>query len=609
MATPDQISKIALRLRNHVLKMTTAAGSGHPTSCLSCAEIMAALFFHEMKYDIHDPNNWGNDEFVLSKGHAAPILWAVYAEAGIIPKNELLNLRKITSNLEGHPTPRMPWVKVATGSLGQGFPAAVGMAWAMRQGKSPGRVYCLLGDSECAEGSVWEAANIAAHEKLTNLVVIVDMNRLGQTGPTMHEHETTTYIKKFEAFGFDCVSINGHNIGHIITALEKARTSTKPIAIIAKTLKGKGVSYMQDINGWHGKAASSEELEKALKELGPVPDVDAKKLVNTRPKIPQPSMKWIGKFKTSNYAKPAATRDGFGKALVTLGRMNNGIIAVDADVRNSTREEWFFKEFPERSVNCFIAEQAMVGFAMGLAAKGFIPFPSSFSCFLTRAADFIRMAELSDLNLKFVGSHSGVSIGEDGPSQMGLEDLALFRSIPGSVVLYPSDAVSAEYCTQLLAQHKGMGYLRTARMETPNIYSEKDKFGIGGSTILKKSKKDSATIVAAGVTVHEALTAHTELAKQGISVRIIDTYSVQPLDVKTLTQSAIETKGNVLVVEDHYAAGGLGEAVAMALSGKAHVTHLCIRERPRSGKPRELLEMYGISADHIVKTVKTRIRK
>lgn len=603
MATPSQLRDIALRLRIHSLEMTTAAGSGHPSSCMSMAEISSVLFFHEMKYDPKDRNNFGNDEFVLSKGHAAPILYAAWAEAGILPLKRLNTLRKISSDLEGHPTPLLPWVKAATGSLGQGICVAVGMAMAMRIGGSPGRVYCVLGDGECAEGSVWEAANTAAHHNVSNLVAVIDVNRLGQNGETIHAHDAEAYVKKFKAFGWGAVAVDGHDVEQLMNAFSWARKSNRPVAVIARTIKGKGVGFIEGRPDWHGRALTQQELALAFKEIGQMPSVDSKKLVKTAPKMKAERVAFKGKLTPNKYAKPSATRDGYGHALVKLGGMSESIVAVDAEVRNSTRAEWFFKEHPDRGFDCYIAEQAMVGVAMGMAAKGFIPFAASFSAFLSRAYDFIRMAGLSGLNVKFCGSHSGVSVGEDGPSQMGLEDLSMFRAVPWCIVLYPSDAVSAEKCTELLARAKGIGYIRTARMATPILYDASEKFEIGGSKVLCKSRKDKVTVVATGVCVHEALAAHLELEKKGINVRVVDAYSVQPLDVKTLREAAKATKGRMIVVEDHYAAGGLGEAVATALSGVALVTHLCVREYPRSGKAEGLIEKYGIGRRRIIEAV------
>lgn len=607
MASISVLEKIAKRLRIHSLRMTTAAGSGHPTTCLSSAEIMACLFFHEMRFNPKDPFAWENDEFVLSKGHAAPILWAVYAEAGLIPQESLLDLRKITSDLEGHPTPRMPWVKAATGSLGQGLSVGVGLALAQRLAGVKARTFVLMGDGECAEGAVWEAANAAREYKLGNLVVVVDVNRLGQSDPTMHQHDIKAYARKFKAFGWDVFEVDGHKIEKILEALTLARKGQAPKVILARTIKGKGVSFIEDKNGWHGKPLKPEELEKALAELGPMPEVEAKKYVRSREKARLPRWKESFDFGLPEYKEKTATRLAYGLALEKLGRVNEKVVVIDGDVKNSTYADRFFASFPGRSFQSYIAEQNMVGMAMGLAAKGFLPFVATFAAFLTRAHDQIRMAAYSFSNVKFCGSHVGVSIGEDGPSQMGLEDLAMFLPIPDCVVFYPSDAVSAEKCVKEAARHKGMVYIRTTRPATPILYRAEEEFPVGGAKILRKSEQDVVTVVGAGITVHEALKAYEKLKKDGIYIRVVDAYSVKPLDAETIIRSASETGGRVVVVEDHFEQGGLGTAVALVLPEKKSWKHLCIRELPRSGKPEELLARYGIDAAAIEKAVRSLI--
>lgn len=599
------LQDIATKLRIHCINMTSKAGSGHPSTCFSMAELMSCLFFDEMSYDVDNPNNLANDEFVLSKGHAAPILWACFSEAGIIMPQAMDTLRKINSSVEGHPTPRMKFVKAATGSLGQGLSVGVGMCLANNLAKSKARVYVMLGDGELAEGNIWEAANSAAFYELDNLVAVVDVNRLGQSMPTMHEHDLDAYVNKFEAFGWEAIKIDGHKIDKILDAFAKARKSKKPVAIIAKTFKGKDVSFLEDKEGWHGKALDSEKTAKALKELGPIPEVNSAELVK------EPKHEVELKFKQSkvfkvNYKKDdeVATRAAFGNALVSLGKSNEAIVALDGDVKNSTMTEDFFKAYPKRSFDSFIAEQNMVGMSIGFSSKGFIPVPATFAAFLTRAHDQIRMAAYSYSNITFVGSHVGVSIGEDGASQMGLEDMAMFTPIPQAVVLYPSDAVSAEYCTKLLVEHKGISYLRTTRPATPIIYKNDESFKIGGSKIIKKSKDDKLTVIAAGITVHEALKAYKILKKEGINIRIIDAYSVKPIDEKGILASASETNNKLIVVEDHFQFGGLGETVRTAVGDKAKIKHLFINDLPRSGKPDELLDLFCISADSIVKAVK-----
>ena len=608
MRKAELLQKIAARLRIHSLRMTTRAGSGHPTTCLSMADLTACLFFSEMRYNVRDPEDWGNDEFVLSKGHAAPILWAAYAEAGIISEDELMDLRKISSRLEGHPTPRMNWVKAATGSLGQGLSVGVGLALAQKLGRSPGRTFVLMGDGECAEGAVWEAAGAAVHFGLDNLVAVVDVNRLGQSDVTMHGHDLGAYARKFRAFGWEVQRVNGHDVPAILKALGKVRESGRPAVVLAKTVKGKGVSFLEDRNGWHGKPLKEDELQKALQEVGPMPAVDSKKLVRPPRKALRPDWRKTFAFERTAYSEKTATRLAYGIALEKLGRVNDWVVALDGDVKNSTYAEKFFASFPGRSFQSYIAEQNMVGMGMGMAAKGFIPFVATFAAFLTRAHDQVRMAAYSFSNLKLCGSHVGVSIGEDGPSQMGLEDLAIFRPIPGCVVLYPSDAFSAEACVEAAAQHRGLSYIRTTRPATPLLYSREEKFPIGGSKVLRRGDGDAATIIAAGITVHEALKASDELKRENIGLRIIDAYSIQPLDSETIIREAAQTGRRVVVAEDHFPGGGLGEAVASVLAGGAKITHLCVRELPRSGKPAELLAAYGISASHIVKAVKDLIR-
>lgn len=573
------------------------------------ADLMACLFFSEMRFNPADPDDWRNDELVLSKGHAAPILWAAYAEAGIIPLTRLMDLRKIKSNLEGHPTPRMKWVKAATGSLGQGLSVGVGMAFAMKLGKSPGRVFVMMGDGECAEGAVWEAANAAVILRLDNLTAVVDINRLGQSEATMHGHNVDAYARKFEGFGWDVIAVDGHHFGQILDAFSKRRTSAKPVALLARTLKGKGVSFLEDKNGWHGRPLKRDELQRALEEIGQLPEVNALRYVRKPRKAVRPYVKRSFRLKKTEYKNPTATRFAYGNALLSLGRVNEAVVVLDGDVKNSTYAEKFMEAFPGRSFQSYIAEQNMVGMGIGLAAKGYIPFIATFAAFLSRAHDQIRMAGYSFSNIKFCGSHAGVSIGEDGPSQMGLEDLAIFRPIPGCAVLYPSDAYATEGCLESMARYKGLAYIRTTRPATPFLYSQDEKFPIGGSKVLRKSKKDAVTIIAAGITVFEALKAHEELKKEGIRTRVIDAYSIEPFDSENITRAVEETRKNAIIIEDHFRNGGLGDAAAAALAGKARIIHLCIKELPRSGKPGELLDKYGISAPHIVKAAKKLARK
>ncbi len=587
------LKAIAKRLRFKVLEMTSEAGSGHPTSCLSVAEIMSCLFFDEMRYNTKKPDDLGNDEFVLSKGHASPILWACLAEAGVIKESDLTGYRKIGSVLEGHPTPRMPWVKAATGSLGQGLSAGLGMALAMRLKKLPSRVFVLLGDGECAEGNVWEAAAIASKYKVSNLVAILDVNRLGQSGESLHGYHVADWQRKFDSFGWQTSLIDGHNVDEILKALNWARNNQGPSIIIAKTIKGAGVSFLENKEGWHGKPLNPEQLNKAFSDLGQFPHVNVS--VKNARQIRVSSLKTL-KPKNPNYkAKDlVSTREAFGSMLEKLGK-NEKVVSLDADVKNSTFSEFFKKSYAKRFFDCYIAEQNMVGMAVGFSAKGFSPFVSTFSAFLTRAHDQVRMAAISRANIKFVGSHCGVSIGEDGPSQMGLEDLAMFRCIPDSVVLYPCDAVSAERCTELLSNHNGISYLRTARPKTAIVYSNNETFRIGGCKVLRSPKKPKAVVITAGITVHEALKA----AEREKNICIIDAYSVKPLDDKTILKLCKNQK--VIVVEDHYPEGGLGEAVA-GLGIK--FTHLAINHVPHSGTKEELMKMFKIDADAIMEAVK-----
>ncbi|HYE35355.1 transketolase [Methylocaldum sp.] len=587
------LQDMARQLRRDIIAMTTEAGSGHPTSSLSCADIVAALFFHEMRWDPADPKARNVDSFILSKGHAAPVLWAALHESGA-SREELNSLRKIDSTFEGHPTPTNPWVKVATGSLGQGLAAANGIALANRLDGIPSRVYCLLGDGECSEGSVWEAAQFASLNKLSGLIAIVDVNGLGQSGPTPYNRDTAVFARRFQSFGWATVEIDGHDMEAILDALYRARKGG-PTAIIARTEKGRGVSFLEGAHGWHGKALSREEMERALKELGETDihmKIEPRRVGDFRRPDSEPAPRLRIEYKPG---EKAATRKGFGNALKKLGGLMPEIVVLDGDVNNSTYTEFFARSYPKRFFQSYIAEQNMVGTSLGLAVSGKIPVAATFACFLTRAYDFIRMAGHSrPPHLVFCGSHAGISIGEDGPSQMGLEDLAMFRALAGSTVLYPCDAVSAERLTEQAVNTPGIVYLRTTRSATPVIYSDSEAFPIGGSKVLRSSEHDQFTVVAAGITVHEALGAYDSLKDRGIVLRIVDAYSVKPLDVATLEQAARETRG-IVVVEDHWSDGGLGDAVAAALTSHAAVHHLAVTQEPRSGTTEELLDRYGIS--------------
>ncbi|MFA0776695.1 MAG: hypothetical protein PVTTEEND_000409, partial [Candidatus Fervidibacter sp.] len=494
----DALAAMAQLLRRHCVEMTTLAGSGHPTTCLSATDLVAALFFHALRYDVPNPDNPLNDRFVLSKGHAAPLLYAVWAEAGAIPVERLKTLRRIDSELEGHPTPRFKWAEVATGSLGQGLSIAVGMALAGKMDNLPYRVYALLGDGEMAEGGVWEAIAFAAHYRLDNLTALVDINRLGQSGPTMLQHDLQTYARRFDAFGWHPIPIDGHDFSQILRALDEANlVKGKPTVILARTLKGKGVSFLEDKEGWHGKPLPKADAEKALAELALTDEqiALARSLKVKAPEAIRESEAPAEPFKEIEFPRyelgqQVATREAYGDGLVALGKVNPQIVALDGDVKNSTFSEKFMAAFPERFVECFIAEQNMVGVAVGLATRGKIPFASSFACFLMRAYDFIRMAGIGMANIKLCGSHAGVSIGEDGPSQMGLEDIAAMRAIPHSIVLYPCDAVSTVKLVAEMAKYQGIAYLRTTRPKTPVIYRNEEEFPVGGCKILRARPVD-----------------------------------------------------------------------------------------------------------------------
>ncbi len=608
MKSPD-IKKLAQLIRYWSLVSTTKAGSGHPTSSLSAADLMATLFFGGyFRFDIKKPANPNNDRLIFSKGHASPLFYALWAAANAIPEKELMTLRKFTSRLEGHPTMRFPYTEAATGSLGQGLSIGVGSALAAKYlDKLPYRTYVLLGDSEMAEGSVWEAMQSAAYYKLNNLIAILDVNRLGQRGETMYGWDIRSYKKKAIAFGWDVLLVDGHTVDDISLAYSEALVSKdKPVMIIAKTIKGKGVRFLEDQEGFHGKALNEHELESALNELGPVSltlrgSLEQPKKVTLEVIAPQKA----NKLETLNarYATDelVATRKAYGDALLLLAKRFPKLIALDGEVSNSTYADIFKKAYPKRFFEMYIAEQNMIGAAVGLAHRGYIPFVSTFAAFMTRGFDQLRMARYSDANIKLVGSHAGVSIGEDGSSQMGLEDIAMFRSIEDCVVLYPSDAISTHKIIAEAAQHKGMVYIRTTRPATPLLYPESQSFPIGGSKILKQSKKDSATIVAAGITVYEALKAYEALKKKKVFVRVIDAYSIKPIDAASVRRAAQQTK-RIITVEDHHAEGGLGEAVLAALAHTtARVTILAVRKMPRSGKMDELLNYEGISAESIVK--------
>ena len=597
-------------LRIHSIMSTATAGSGHPTTCMSCAEIISTLFFHAMRYDPKNPDNPNNDRFILSKGHAAPILYAAWAELGIISRENLLDLRKIDSDLEGHPTPRLDWIDVATGSLGQGLSVGVGMAINSKYlDKTDYRVYVLLGDGETVEGSVWEAVALASHYQLNNLIGIVDVNGIGQSQRTMYESDIDSYCRRFESFGWRAIGVDGHNVEQILSAIDHVKGNTdQPTMIVAKTFKGKGVSFLEDADGWHGKAILGDQLDQALEELGQLS-------TNSNVEIEMPSMvslptPEIGEMEPPDYqiGEEVATRSGYGTALAKLGDVNPLVVALDGDTKNSTYAQELMTNHSDRYFEMFIAEQNLVGAGIGLSKRGKIPFVSTFAAFFSRAYDHIRMSAISQANIKYVGSHCGISIGEDGPSQMGLEDLSMFRSIPNAAVLYPSDAVAAERLVAEAAAYEGIVFIRTSRPNTKIIYENSEQFPIGGSKVVRSSGEDRITVVAAGITLHQALKAYDQLQTGGISIRVIDLYSVKPVDIATLVSAAKETGGTIITVEDHYPEGGIGEAVLSAVGSEGIKVHkLAVNSIPRSGKQEELLEVYGISTNHIVQTVKALI--
>eukprot|EP00744_Colponema_vietnamica_P001105 GILI01001871.1.p1 GENE.GILI01001871.1~~GILI01001871.1.p1 ORF type:complete len:643 (+),score=286.42 GILI01001871.1:79-2007(+) len=618
----EALQHIATRLRILSVECTSKAGSGHPTSCASMADILAVLFFDKsgMKFLPEEPRNPANDKFVLSKGHAAPILYAAWSEAGHIPREEVLKIREFGNDLEGHPTPRLDFVDVATGSLGQGLGAAAGMAYSNKYlDKTNPRVYCLMGDGESAEGSVWEAALFAGHYKLDNLVAFVDVNRLGQSDPTPLQHNLEAYTKRFEGFGWHAIHIDGHNFEAIIAALDEAHaTKDRPTAIIAQTYKGKGLTeVIENHDNWHGKplADKTQAVVDFLKAQ--LPEDGGKRLPVNPPESTleawqqKPLAFAPGVIEAIPLGKEIATRLAYGDAVAALGASDDlhRLVCLDGDTKNSTFSINFMKKFPERFVECFIAEQNLVSVGLGMGTRNKIPFCSTFGAFFSRTFDQIRMGAISLANLKLVGSHCGVSIGEDGPSQMALEDLAMFRTIPNALVFYPSDAVSTYRAVEIAANYKGIVYIRTSRPNFKVLYGAGEHFGAGVSKVVRQSDNDKVTVVAAGVTLHEALLAADKLAAEGIHIRVVDIFSVKPVDKATILAAAKATNGIVLTVEDHYPEGGLFEAVSSSLAAEADVRvySLAVQEVPRSGKPQELVDHYGIGSGSIVSKVKALI--
>src|ERR1700691_839345 len=610
-ATIEGIKQKAKRLSILSMMSTTAAGSGHPTSCMSAAELVAGTFFYAMKFDPKDPYSPDGDRFVLSKGYAAPVLYAALAGAGVFPESRLMTLREFSSELEGHPTPRIPGVDAATGSLGQGLPVGSGLAIGARMDKSRTRVYVLVGDGEMAEGQVWEAAAFAAHYKLDNLTVLADINALGQSEPTMYQHDMEVYRKKFDSEGWATEIIDGHDVAAVLAALDHAKaTNGQPQAILARTIKGHGVSFVAGKEHWHGKPIPKDQLAAAIKEIGPAIDLPSDPGKSyARTSLPKPPNFPAPAPPDYDPSKPVATREAYGFALKRLGAVNPHIVAISGDVKNSTFSQTFGDAYPDHFYQGYIAEQNIVSVGVGLAARGKVPFLDTFACFLSRAYDNVRMAAISRANINLCGSHCGVSIGEDGPSQMALEDIAMFRAIHGSAVFYPSDAVSTERITETMARRPGINYLRTSRPKMPILYSKDEKFPVPGFKVLRKSAEDKATVIGAGVTLHEALKAADQLKSAGIAIRVIDLYCVKPLDGKALAAEVGATGGRLVTAEDHWPEGGLGEGVLHALAAAgappAKSKLVAVNGMPHSGKPDELVDAFGISARHIVEAVKS----
>ena len=610
MADGEQIARLAKLIRYFILISTTEAGSGHPTSSLSATDVMTCLLFGgTFRFDVDHPEHPNNDRLVFSKGHASPLLYALWAAAGKVSEEELMTLRTFGSPLEGHSTPAFRYADAATGSLGQGLSIGLGMALNAKYiDKLPYRTYVLLGDSEMAEGSQWEALQIAAYYKLDNLVGIIDGNRLGQRGETMYGHDMAAYERRVSAFGWETMMVDGHNIDDILDAYAKSANSTdRPVMIIAKTIKGKGVSFIEDKDGWHGKALDKGQLKQALAELGDVDkslrgEIASPENLRLSAQQSQPAQKILYLAD-----KPVATRKAYGNALARLFPKFPDMVVLDGEVSNSTHSDVFKERYPERFFEMYIAEQNMAGAALGLSSRGKVPFVSTFSAFLTRAFDQIRMSQYSGSNIKFCGSHAGVSIGQDGPSQMGLEDIAMFRTLLDSIVLYPSDAVSTEKIVEEAAKKKGIVYIRTTRKETPIIYKANEEFPIGGSKVLKQSDGDVAAVIAAGITLHEALAAYEELKKEGIFIRVVDFYSIKPADKETLRKAAHVSQA-FITVEDHFAAGGIGETVRSLMADVDVPVHsLCVQKMPKSGTPEELLDYEEISKGAIIRKVKELI--
>ncbi|MEQ8464925.1 transketolase [Coleofasciculus sp. E1-EBD-02] len=622
MTTQNQWHELAQQLRVDSIRSTTAAGSGHPTSSMSAADLMAVFMSKYFRYDFDNPDNPNNDRFILSKGHACPLLYAMHKAAGVMSDEDMMSLRQFGSPVQGHPVPVLPGIEVATGSLGQGLSVGVGMALAGKYlDQLPYRVWVLQGDSETAEGSVWEAFDHASYYNLDNLILIIDVNRLGQRGQTELGWNTQAYATRARAFGWHAIEIDGHDFKDIEQAYGEALSiHNQPVVIIARTVKGKGASVVENQSGWHGKNLDDEKANAAIEELGgqrniqisvPKPEEEGEPAIigETQP-LELPSY---------DEGEKVATRTAYGKALAAIGASRSDVVALDGEVSNSTRAKFFAKTHSDRFFEMFIAEQQMLGAAMGLQARHYKPFVSSFGAFLSRAYDFVRMAAISRANIKLSGSHAGISIGQDGPSQMALEDLASMRAVWSSTVLYPCDGNQTAKLVSQMVDRDGIVYLRTTRMKTPVIYEKAEEFPIGGSKVIRGSDRDQVTVIGAGVTLHEALKAYDRLKQEGITARIIDAYSVKPIDTETLHQAAQDTEGNLIVVEDHWLEGGLGAAVQDAFAGvdtaptyqgpQLRLIKLAVQNMPGSGKPQELMHEAKIDADAIVAAARSLVKQ
>jgi len=609
--TLDDLYDLAGQLRVDSIRASTAAGSGHPTSSMSAADLMAVLLARHFRYDWERPDDPANDHLIFSKGHASPLLYSMFKAAGVVSDEELISgYRRFGSPLQGHPTPRLPWVDVATGSLGQGLPDGVGVALAGRYlDELPYRVWVLCGDSEMAEGSMWEAFDKAAYYRLANLTAIVDVNRLGQRGPTELGWDLDAYARRIEGFGCRAIPIDGHDLGEIETAFAQTADADRPTVILARTRKGRGFSEIEDREGWHGRPLPAEMAERAVVELGGERHVTVR---GPRPAGGSPRTRPSAEVILPRYAMGAkvATRKAFGESLAAVGARSD-VVALDGEVDNSTHAEDFAKAYPERYFEMFIAEQQLVAAAVGLSVRGYVPFAATFAAFFTRAYDFVRMAGISEVNIRLCGSHAGVEIGADGPSQMALEDLAMMRAVHGSTVLYPSDATSTAGLVREMAERTGVVYMRTTRGAYPVLYGPDEAFPIGGAKVVRSSPDDQVTLVGAGVTLHNCLAAADQLGRDGIAARVVDLYSVKPIDTETLVTAAAATGDRLVVVEDHYPAGGIGSAVLEALNDAGHparLVHLAVRGLPGSGTPAELMDAAGISTGHVVQAAREVLR-